>query len=411
MTGYFVNLLGAAGALILSAGIAADAAAQSPLKIGVIGPNSGPYAIIGEEVRNGIDLYVAEVGGQMAGRKVEVIYEDAQAKPDVGLTKVQKLVERDNVSFVAGIVSSSVAYAVRDYIVAKNVPLIITVASADGLTQKQAAPNIFRTNTSGSQASHPLGTWLYQQGYRRLVLIAPNYAMGYEQTGGFARTFVAAGGKIVKTLYPPLGAADFGPFLTSVEPKSADAIGAVFAGGEAIKFVKQYADYGMKGTMPLVGTGLLTDDLILKQEGEAAEGIITSAHYSTSLDTPANKAFVAAYEKRFKRSPTLYSEASYVGARVIHEALKVTKGNTSDTKAVQAAIRTVKFTAPRGNFRFDGMNSPIQDVYIFRVEKQGGRMVNKAIAKFPDVSQFYTWEPKEFMAMPGYSDIANTWVK
>src|SRR5690242_776957 len=218
------------------------ASAQGSIKIGVVGPGSGPYTIIGEEVRNGFDLYLSEIGGQAAGRKLEMIYEDTQAKPDVGLTKVKKLVEKDGVAFLGGVVSSSVAYALRDYVVAQKLPLVVTVASADGLTQQGAAPNIFRTNSSGSQVSHPFGQWLYEKaGYRRMVLIAPNYAMGYEQTGGFARTFVEAGGKIVKVLYPPMGAPDFSPFLTSFDASSTDAVGAVFAGSDAIKFVKQYA--------------------------------------------------------------------------------------------------------------------------------------------------------------------------
>ena len=287
--------------LALTVAFAVSAAAQEPIKIGVLGPNSGPYAIIGEEVRNGFDTYLSEIGSAAGGRKIEMIYEDTQAKPDVGLTKAKKLVEKDGVAFIGGVVSSSVAYALRDYIVAKNIPFIVTVASADGLTQKLAASNIFRTNSSGSQVSHPLGKWLYDvAGYKKLVMIAPNYAMGYEQTGGFARTFVAAGGKIVKALYPPLGAADFGPFLTSFDPTSADAVGAVFAGSDAIKFVKQYAEYGLKGKIPLISTILLTDDLILQEEGDAAIGITSASHYSSTLETAANKAFVDAYRKKYQ---------------------------------------------------------------------------------------------------------------
>lgn len=320
---------------ILGAGAAA-AQSQAPIKVGVMGPLSGPYAIIGEEVRNGFDLYLSEIGYQAGGRKIELIFEDTQAKPDVGLTKAKKLVELDGVSFLGGIVSSSVAYALRDYVVTKNVPLVMTVASADGLTQKEAAPNIFRTNSSGSQVSHPYGQWLFDKaGYKTMVMIAPNYAMGYEQTGGFARTFVEAGGKIVKTLYPPLGTPDFGPFLTAFDPKSADAVGAVFAGSDAIKFVKQFSEYGLKGKVPLVSTILLTDDLILQQQGDAAIGITSASHYASTLESPGNKAFVDAYRAKFKRDPTLYSEASYVGARVIADAIKAMKGDISkDRKSV-----------------------------------------------------------------------------
>jgi branched-chain amino acid transport system substrate-binding protein len=398
-------------ALLLVTGLP-QADAQDAIKIGVVGPNSGPYAIIGEEVRNGFDLYLSQVGNKAGGRKVEMIYEDAQAKPDVGLTKVRKLVERDAVSFVGGVVSSSVAYALRDYIVSKNVPFVVTVASADGLTQQQAAPTIFRTNSSGSQVSHPFGKWLYEKGgYKRLIMLAPNYAMGYEQTGGFARTFVAAGGKIVKTLYPPLGAPDFGPFLTSFDPSSADAVGAVFAGSDAIKFVKQYAEYGLKGRIPLVGTILLTDDLILQQEGDAAIGITSASHYASGLENPANKAFVEAYRKNFNRDPTLYSEASYLGARVICDAIEALKGNVSNTAELTATMRKASFDAPRGKFRFDEHNSPIHNVYVFKVERVSGKLVNKPVAEFKDVSQFWTWSPKEYMAMPNYSEIANDWVK
>ena len=391
---------------------AASARAEDTIKIGVVGPNSGPYTIIGEEVRNGFNLYLSEIGNTAGGRKLELIYEDTQAKPDVGLTKVKKLVEKDDVSFVGGVVSSSVAYAVRDYIVAKKIPLVVTVASADGLTQRGAAPNIFRTNSSGSQVSHPLGQWLYEKGgYRKLVMIAPNYAMGYEQTGGMARTFVEAGGKIVKTLYPPMGSPDFGPFLTSFDPSSADAVGAVFAGSDAIKFVKQYSEYGLKGKLPLVSTILLTDDLILQQEGDAALGITSASHYSSALDSAANKKFVDAYRAKYHRDPTLYSEASYVGARVIADAITALHGNISNSDQLIAAMKKITFEAPRGQFHFDDYNSPIHNVYIFKVDKVDGKLVNKPVAEFKDVSQFWKWSPKDYMAMPNYSEAANSWVK
>ncbi len=386
--------------------------AQEAIKIGVVGPNSGPYTIIGEEVRNGFSLYLSEIGNTAGGRKLEMLYEDTEGKPDVGLTKVKKLVEKDGVAFVGGVVSSSVAYALHDYVVAQKIPLVITVASADGLTQKGAAPNIFRTNSSGSQASLPLGKWLYDKaGYRRLIIIAPNYAMGYEQTGGFARTFTEAGGKIVKTLYPPMGTPDFSPFLTSLDLSSADAVAAVFAGSDAIKFVKQYAEYELKDRLPLVSTILLTDDLILQQEGEAALGITTASHYSSAIDSTANKKFVAAYRDKFKRDPTLYAEGSYVGARVIADAISALKGNVANVAELVAAMHKVQFEAPRGQFHFDEYNSPIHTEYVFKVEKINGKLVNHPIAEFKDVSQFWTWSPKDYMTMPSYSDLANSWAK
>jgi len=398
----------AAGLALTGAGAGA---AEPTIRIGVLSPNTGPYAAIGEDVRNGFQLYVDEIAAKAGGARLELVFEDSQAKPDVGLTKARKLVESDKVAFLGGVVSSSVAYALRDYVVEKNIPYVVSVSSADGLTQQLAAPNIFRTNSSGSQASHPFGKWLYDKGYRRLVLVATGYAAGFEQTGGIARTFTQAGGKIVQTLYPPLGTADFAPFLSSIKVKDADAVAAVFAGSEAIKFVKQYDEYGLKGTLPLVASSMLTDDMILEAQGKSALGILSSSHYSARVKTPENEAFVKAYQKRFGRTPTFYSEGSYVAARAIGEAIKALNGDVSDKTKVNKTLAGVKFAAPRGAFRFDDYRSPVHDIYVFEVKRVDGKLVNEPVAKVPDVSQFYTWQPKEFMEMKPYRDIANEWAK
>lgn len=400
-------------AALFGAGLSmtAGASAEDTVKIGVMSPNTGPFAVIGEDVRNGFQLYVDEIGGKAAGARLELIFEDTQAKPDVGLSKIKKLVESDEADFVGGIVSSSVAYALRDYMVEKNVPLVVSVASADGLTQQLAAPNVFRTNSSGSQASHPFGKWLYDEGYKRVILIAPGYAMGFEQTGGIARTFTEAGGEVVQALYPPLGTPDYAPFLTSLEIDKADAVVAVFAGSDAIKFVKQFDEYGLRGTIPLVGTSLLTDDLILAQQGDSALGIITASHYSSALETAGNGAFVAAYREKYDRPPTLYAEGSYVTAKAIHMAIEALDGDLSDPSKVNEALAAVSFDAPRGSFRFDGHNSPVHDIYAFEVQRKDGNLVNQPIERFEGISQFYTWGPDEYMAMAPYRDISNDWVK
>lgn len=390
---------------------AASGAAAETIKVGVLSPNTGPYAVIGEDVKNGFQLYFDSVGNKAGGDDIKLIFEDSQAKPDVGLTKAQKLVESDKVAFVGGIVSSSVAYAVRDYLVEKKVPLLVSVSSADGLTQNLAAPNIFRTNSSGSQTSHPMGQWLLDQGYKRVIIVAPGYSMGFEQTGGIARVFTEGGGKVVQALYPPLGTTDYAPYLTQLKVDDADAVIAVFAGSEAIQFVKQFEEYGLKGEIPLVGTSLLTDDLILEKEGDAALGIVTSSHYSSQVDTPENKEFVAAYKERYKRPPTLYAEASYVAARVIHDALEKQGGDIGNQEALLKAISGVSFKAPRGNFKFDDYNSPIHDIYILKVERTGDGLVNKPFHRYENISQFYTWTPEEFMKLPPYRDIADSWVK
>lgn len=382
------------------------------IKVGVIIPGSGPFAIIGEEVKNGLEMYFSEINHTVAGRKIELIVEDDGNKPDVGLTKAKKLIERDGARIITGVVSSSVAYALRDYIVQTKVPMVITVSGADGLTQHDAAPNIFRTSASGSQQSHVLGEWLYKKkGYRRMIVIAPNYAMGYEQTGGFARTFKESGGRIVRTVYPPLGAPDYGPFLTSLDLSQADVIGVVFAGGDAVRFVRQFAEYGLKRRIPLVGSGLLTDDLVIQQQGDAAIGVVTALNYTRTLETPENQSFVVNYVKRHKRIPTAYAEYSYVGGRVIREGIEGAKGKVEDSAAVVAAMKKVNFRAPRGPFRFDEYNNPISPIYIFEVQKEGASYVNKVIARYDDVSQFYPWGAKAYLAKPRYTDMANKWTE
>ncbi len=405
----FLTTLAAAATFTLLA--IPGVSAEETIRIGVLSPNTGPFAVIGEDVRNGFQLYVEEIGNKAAGAKIELIFEDDQAKPDVGLTKAKKLVENDKAAFVGGVVSSSVAYALRDYMVQQNVPFVVSVASADGLTQQLAAPNVFRTNSSGSQTSHPFGKWLYEKGHKNVIMIAPGYAMGFEQTGGIARTFTEAGGKIIQTLYPPLGTADYAPFLSSLKVDEADAVVAVFAGSEAIKFVKQYEEYGLKDKLPLVGTSLLTDDLILAQQGDAALGILTSSHYSSMVDTPENAAFVKAYKARFNRSPTFYSEGSYVAAKAMHQAIEALGGDVSDKAKVSKALSAVQFAAPRGAFKFDAYNSPVHDIRVFEVSRVDGELVNKPIERFENISQFYTWTPEAYMALKPYRDIANDWAK
>lgn len=386
-------------------------ALAEPVKIGVIIPRSGPFAVIGEEIKNGLEMYFAEVNNTVAGRKIELIVEDDSNKPDVGLTKAKKLVERDRVSVLTGLVSSAVAYALRDYVSASKIPLVITVSGADGLTQHDSAPNILRTFASGSQQSHVLGEWLYKtKGFRRMILIASNYAMGYEQAGGIARTFKEAGGKIVKVVYPPLGTPDYGPFLSSLDLSSADVVGAAFAGGDAVRFVKQYDEYGLKGKIPLVGTGLLTDDLVLQQQGDAAIGVITALHYTPAHDSPENKTFVDNYKNRYHHTPIVYTESSYVGARVIKESIETLKGNTQDGPALVEAMKKVHFQAPRGPFNFDDFNNPIAPTYILQVAKQGKVYVNKVIERHDNVSQFYRWSAKAYLEKPRYTEMANKWV-
>ncbi len=392
--------------------VAPAADAQGPVKAGFVSPLTGVYAAPGADLRDGFLLYWSQVGNKAGGRTVEVIVEDKGSnKPDEGLTKARKLVDRDGVHILAGIISTPVAVALAKYATDQKVPLIVANAGADAITQRQRSPYVFRSSFANSDSSHPLGDWAYKQGYRKMVLMASDYGAGYEQTGGFARTFIEAGGKIIQEIYSPLGTSDFAPYITRID-QGADVVAVFYAGADALRFVKTYQEYGLKEKIPLIGKGFLTDDLILQQQQEvAAAGIITSLHWSSALDTPENTKFLQAYIAKYKRTATVYAEQGYVAAEMIAKALETVKGNVENKEAFIAALQKVEFVAPRGKFKLDAYHNPIHPIYIMKVEKKGGLLQNTVISSYPNVGQFWKWSPEAYMAMPDYGSMKGKWVK
>ena len=385
--------------------------APEPARIGFIFPSSGPFAQPGADMRDGFLLYWSEVGNKAAGRTVEALLEDkASCKADEGLTKARKLVERDRVHILGGIICTPVAYALRSYVIDKKVPILIMNAGADGITQKLRSKYVFRSNFANSDSSHPLGDWAAKQGYKKAVIMASDFGAGYEQIGGFARVFMEAGGQIVQEIYPPLGAPDFAPYLTQIK-RDADVVSVFFAGADALRFVQQYAEYGLKGKLPLIGKGFLVDEVILPRLADSAEGIVTALHWSAALDTPANKHFLEAYAAKFKRPATVYAEQGYVGAQMIARALEGIKGNIENQEAFLTALEKAEVDAPRGKVRLDAYHSPVHPVYIRKVEKKGGAFQNSVIATYPNTSQFWKWGPDAYLAMPAYADMKNKWMK
>lgn len=404
-----------AGSLVLAAllGLTGPAAveAQAPIKIGLLHPESGTFAQVGADMRDGFLLYLSEVGGKAGGRTIETLPEGhATNKADEGLTKARKLVERDGASILTGVIETPIAIALRGYVIEKKIPFVIMNAGADDLTQKLRNEFIFRSAFSNSDASHPLGEWAAKQGYKKMVLIASDFGAGYEQIGGVARTFIQAGGQVIQEIYPPLGSTDFAPFITQIK-RDADVVAVFFAGADALRFVQQYAEYGLKGKIPLIGKGFLTDEVILPKQGEAAVGVVTSLHWSAALDTPANKRFLEAYQAKYKRPATNYAEQGYVGAQMIVKALEATKGNIESQQAFLAALAKGEVDAPRGKVRLDAYHNPVHTIYIRKVEKKGNDYVNAVIANYPSTSQFWKLTPEAYLAQPSYPDMKNKWAK
>jgi branched-chain amino acid transport system substrate-binding protein len=390
---------------------AGPAQEREPVRLGIIYTNSGPLAQLGVDMRDGNLLYWSQVGNRAGGRRVEIFLEStASNKPDEGLTKARKLVERDRVHVLTGVLETPVAYALRPYVNEKKIPLMINIAGADGLTQKQRGDYIFRSSFSNSQASHPLGEWAFKQGYRKMVLLASDFAAGHEHIGGVARTFVGAGGQVIQEIYPPLGAPDFAPYLAQIR-RDADVVAVAIFGSDALRVVAQYAEYGLKGKIPLIGKGGLTDEAFLEKLGDAALGIVVAYHWSAALDIPENRRYREAFEGKYKRTASLTAESGYAGAQMIARALEAVKGDVENLEPFLTALKKVEIDAPRGKVTLDAFHNPVDTIYMLKTERKGGGLHNAPIASYPNVSQFWTWKPEEFMALPPYGQLKGAWAK
>jgi branched-chain amino acid transport system substrate-binding protein len=242
-----------------------------------------------------------------------------------------------------------------------------------------------------------------------MVLVASDYGGSIEHIGGVARTFTEAGGQIVQEIYPPAATADFGPYLTQIR-RDADVVFTAIFGIDSLRFVKQYAEFGLKGKLPLIGKSLTLED-VLPGQGDDAIGVMSVYQYSAALDNPENKRFVEAYTARYKRSPTGMSDQGYVGAQMIARALDAVKGNVENQEAFLSALRQVEVNAPRGKVKLDAFQNPVHTIYILKVEKRGGILQNVPIASYPNTGQFWKWTPEAFMAMPSYVEMKGKWAR
>jgi len=348
-------------------------------------------------------MYIEEAGKQIAGRKVEVIIEDTQGDPAQALTKLRKLVESDNVHAVAGIFLANEGYALAPKVDEYRIPTVWAVVSADDLTQRKPVKWAVRTGWTSSQPNHPFGEYVAKTlGYKKVVTVAADYAFGWEQVGGFQRTFEEAGGQVIQKLWPPLGTTDFGPYLPQIK-RDADAVFAVMVAAMALRFPKQYQDAGLKARLPLIGGGTTFDEFVLPSLGDEAIGSITPLIYSAAIDTPVNKRFVKEFRTKYGKVPGYYAEASYSAARWITEGAKAVGGNVEDKDKFLAALRKVEVSdAPRGPIKLDAYGNPIQTIYVRKVEKKDGELWNTVIQTFPAVSQFWKYKPEDFLKQPVY---------
>jgi branched-chain amino acid transport system substrate-binding protein len=397
-------LLGGCLALGMSPSSTAGA---DELRIGFLAPTTGLFAAVGKDMVDGFQMYLDEVKNDFAGAQVKFIVEDEQGKPDMAVTKAKKLVLQDKVQMFVGGLLASTGYALAP-VSSREAIYISSVASADDLTQRDLAkfPYFLRTGWTSSQPNQPFGQWACEQGYKKIVTIAADYAFGYESVGGFQKAFEDCGGKIIQKIWPPLGTKDFGPYIPTMK-QDADAIYTVMVGPMSLQFPKQLAAAGNK--KPVIGGGTSYDEFVLPAMGDEVIGHVSALQYSAAIDTPKNADFVKKYRAKYGKVPGYYSETNYTTAQMIHEVMKKTKGQWPGADEFIKMLSIVKVDAVRGPVSIDDMRNPVQNIYIKKVEKKKmfgydkDELWNTVIKTYPNVSQFWTYGKDAFLKQPVYS--------
>jgi branched-chain amino acid transport system substrate-binding protein len=388
-------------------GLSASAGAEE-LRIGYLAPLTGGLAQTGIDMRDGFLLYLDQHGNKLGGMDVKLIIEDEQGKGDVAVTKAKKLVLQDKVHILIGGVLASTGYALAPVSTELKTMYIPSIPAADDLTQRRLKefPYLIRTSWSSSQPNHPLGQWACDQGYKKIVTIAADYAFGYETVGGFQKAFEDCGGKIIQKIWPPLGAKDFGPFIPTIKG-DADAVFSLMVGPMPAQFIKQMRGAGFK--KPIIGGGTSYDEFVLPFMGDEAIGDVSALHYSAALQTPENEAFVKAYRAKFGKVPSYYSENNYTTAMWLDEALKKAGGKWPGPEELIKIMVGIKLDkTPRGPVSLDESRNPIQNIYIKKVEKkkmfgyEKDELWNTVTKTYPNVSQFWTYGKDKFLAQPVY---------
>lgn len=385
------NLITGAAAvavLPLTGKVFSPAIAQAgPIKVGVLSPLSGVFSSLGMHYVNGIKMSFDEMDNKIAGRPVTVAIEDTEAKPQEGLRKARKLVESDQVDILLGVISSAVAYAVKDYVSRAHKVWLVGAAGADGIFKKKNYnPYAFRASLSVWQANSPLGTWLSEKGFKRVLYTGPDYAMGREAIDAFRGTFRVPGGETVGEIFVPLGTNDFAPYIAQIKKAQPDLVYASYAGSDAVRFVQQFAAFGLSSSIKLAGFGYLVTEDVLAAQKEAALGIHSGINWAYGLDTPANRQFVENYRKRYNQTATEDAVHGYVCGQMTSEAIKSLGGTIRNQLELSKAVEKVSFTSPRGPVSFDpATNNVIQNIYIREVRKDGNDFHNYVVATYENV--------------------------
>ena len=376
-------------------------ASDGPIRIGLLTVKTGALASGGIDMERALNMFLKERDYTMSGRKVELVTGDTGGVPATARSKTQEMVEKNNVHCLIGPLAAFEALAIDDYIRQMQMPTL-SVAAAEDMTQRSANPWFVRATSTSSQCAHPLGEYAAKElKYKKMITIADDIAYGQEMCAGFQRVFEDNGGQIIQKLFPPLTVPDYGGYVGQL--KSADAIFLGFAGSNGFRFLRQFVDYGLKDKMHVIGGMTALDEAVLRNMGDEALGIITTCWYSAELDAKPNQTFAPAFRKEFKYDPGFYAASTYVNGAVLEAAVKAVNGNVEDKPALMAALRSTNVDTVRGPVKFDGLGNVVGNVYLRKVTRKDGRLVNSVFKTYPDVSQFWTYGKEAFLANPVYS--------
>jgi branched-chain amino acid transport system substrate-binding protein len=371
----------AASFALLPAGPAVAQAQK--VKVGLMLPYSGTYAALGNAITNGFKLAVAENGGKLGGREIEFFTVDDESDPAKAPDNANKLIKRDKVDVLVGTVHSGVALAMAKVARDNDTLLIVPNAGAGDLTGPLCAPNLFRTSFTNWQPGYAMGKIAAEQKKKTAVTFTWKYAAGEESVNGFKEGFEAGGGKVVKQLALPFPQVEFQSYLTELAALKPDVVYVFFAGGGAVKFVKDYAAAGLKDAIPLYGAGFLTDGT-LEAQGDAAQGLLTTLHYADGLTHPKDVAFRAAYQKAFGMAPDVYAVQGYDAAQLLGAGLKAVGGDLGKRKEVVAAMENAKLESPRGAMTLSKSHNPVNDIYLRKVEGKENKVIGVAVKALAD---------------------------
>jgi branched-chain amino acid transport system substrate-binding protein len=379
-----------------------SAQAGGPIRVGLLTVKTGPLASGGIDMERALVMYLKERNDTLAGRKVELTVADTGGVPATARSKTQELVEKNHVHVLIGPLAAFEALAIDDYLREQQMPTL-SVAAAEDMTQRKPNPWFVRGTSTSSQSAHPMADYCIKVlKWKRAGVIADDIAYGHEMVAGFQRVFEDGGGKIVQKLFPPLAVPDYGTYLAQLKT-NVDGYFLGFAGSNGFRFMRQLNEYGLKDKVHVVGGMTALDEGVLRNMGDEALGILTACWYSAELDNAQNRKFAPAFRKEFGYDPGFYAAATYTEAAVLETALRAVKGRIEDKQAFMNALRQVHAQTVRGPVSFDQYGNVVGSVYIRKVVRKEGRLVNSVVQTYPNVSQFWHYKPEEFLKNPVYS--------